>query len=530
MQRVYAGGPSDHEGPPVVAISNMSNHFGRVQVLDRVNLAIRAGEVHCLLGHNGSGKSTLIKILCGYHSPDPETTITVNGVPTKLPLPPESIRELGFGFVHQDLGLIPALSVVDNLRLVAAKGERRWWLSPRQQRHEAEALLRGYSAKIDVRAEVQTLPPWDRAAVAIARAMRELRAANQARGGGSLLVLDEVTAFLPKERKDALYLLIREVVGADAGVLFVSHDIEEVLSVGDTITVLRDGRVAGSVRARDSSIGELVDMILGHRLDTSVRSTITKETTLGKGFRISGLSGGALTDFSMGVANGEILGVTGILGSGFEDVPYLVTGARRATSGTLELNGQSVDLRRITPAAARSLGIRLVPADRLGDGMIGKLPLVDNVTIPFTRQFWNGLALNRRRMVDTASQLLRRFSVRPADPRMQVQDLSGGNQQKALLAKWLQGAPALLLLHEPTQGVDVGARQEIFRLLREAAAKGAAIVIASSDHGQLEELCDRVLIVRNGAVGNELRGSAVTKDRIGTVTYGIAPVEVRQSG
>jgi ribose transport system ATP-binding protein len=505
---------------PIVDIRNMSNHFGHVRVLDSVDLAIRQGEVHCLLGHNGSGKSTLIKILSGYYAPDPESKLSVEGQVVKLPLKPDLQRALGFGFVHQDLGLISSLSVVDNLRLGLQAGGNRWFLSPSAERRRAEATMALYNVRIDVMAAVRTLRPWDRAAVAIARAMHELRSAEVSVGRG-LLVLDEVTAFLPRERKEALYLMVREIAANGSGILFVSHDIDEVLRVADRVTVLRDGHVAGTVNAAGTTVRELVMMIVGHEADFETHIASNQAAATNSLVAVTDLSGGSLTAVSLEIAQGGILGVTGILGSGFEELPYLLFGSMAASGGLLRIAGVSHDLRKFSPAGAIRAGIRLVPADRLTDGLVGQLPVVDNVTLPVLREFVRGsVGLRRRRMVAATRRLMTRFRVTPSDPSLAVQDLSGGNQQKALLAKWLQGDPRLLLLHEPTQGVDVGARQEIFRLIREAAASGAAILVASEDHAQLEAVCDRVSILKAGTIVRTLEGTEVRKARITAETYG----------
>lgn len=515
LVRVLNGG-----GTPIVSVRHLSKHFGGARALDDVNLSVESGEVHGLLGHNGSGKSTLIRILSGYHAADDGSELEVNGQRIPLPLKPGQYRSLGFGFVHQDLGLIPSLSVVENLRIAELTDLRRLYIAWGAERRAARATMKRYGISLEPRAKVWTLKPWDRAALAIARAMNDLWRGMANQSGRGLLVLDEPTAFLPKERKESLYEIIREIAAAGAGVLFVSHDIDEVLQVTDRVTVLRDGRIAGSAETARITSAELIHLIVGHQLE--LLQPIEHEANLnGVVATVSGLHGGSLVDVSMEVRRGEVVGLTGILGSGFEEVPYFIFGALSADSGELRIDGVIHDLRSMKPESALASGIRLVPGDRRTDGSVGVLPVVDNVTLPVLTRFFSGFRLRRGEMLRYSRKLLERFHVLPNNPNMRVQDLSGGNQQKALLAKWFQGEPRLLLLDEPTQGVDVGARRQIFESIKEAAESGVSVVVTSSDHEQLAALCDRILVFRSGRVFRQLSGAAVTKQHITTQCYDV---------
>jgi ribose transport system ATP-binding protein len=293
----------------------------------------------------------------------------------------------------------------------------------------------------------------------------------------------------------------------------VSHDLDEVREITDRTTVLRDGRVVGTVVTAETSEAELVRMIIGRHLDSfeaPPHDALEHEV----GVAIEGLTGGTLRNVSVELHEGEVLGVTGLVGSGFEELPYFLFGAWRPESGRLRLDGTELELKSLAPAAALAAGIALVPADRQQDGVVGSLPVYDNILLRALRGFYRGGVLRRLRMVSQARQMMAEFDVRPADPRMVFSSLSGGNQQKALLAKWLHRRPRLLLLHEPTQGVDVGARQQIFSLVRDAAANGTSVICASSDYEQLAAVCDRVVILARGRVAEQLAGTAVTKERI----------------
>jgi ribose transport system ATP-binding protein len=506
------------EHQPVVALRHISKTFGGARALHDVDLTVRRGEVHGLLGENGSGKSTLIKILSGFHAPDAGGELEINGRPVSLPLYPGQFRNLGMSFVHQDLGLVPSLSVVENLLVGDLTSRRSWRLSWTNERRRAKAAFESFGLELDPRAKVSDLRPADRALLAIVRAVEEIRASTADEYG--LLVLDEPTVFLPESDRDELFAILREIAKTRASILFVSHDLDEILEITDRITVLRDGKLRGTVNTAQASDEVLVEMIIGRRLQAP--SIEREQTEAGKAISITGLTGRYARDVSLTVHEGEVVGLTGLLGSGFEEIPYYVFGARSATAGRLEVDGKAFDLRGMSPSRALEVGVALIPADRQRDGSVGSLSLDDNVTLQALHKYRSRVGLNRRRMRSDTRKVLEQFDVRPPDPRLKYQSLSGGNQQKAMLAKWLRTKPSLLLLHEPTQGVDVGARQQIFQLTRKAAADGTAVVCVSTDYEQLEALCDRVVVFGRGRVARELTGDQVTKERIAEQCYRVA--------
>jgi ribose transport system ATP-binding protein len=482
---------------------HISKSFGGTRALDRAHITLLPGEVHCLLGENGSGKSTLIKVLAGYHAPDPGGRLTVGGSPVTLPLPPGRARELGLRFVHQDLALIPSLSVVENLRLeelAAARRVRISWSSERARAREAFSRL---GVDLDPRARVEDLSPVDRAQLAIVRAVED---------APRLLVLDEPTAFLPQPERERLVALVRGIVARGASVLLVTHDLGEAKAIGDRITILRDGRNVGTVGGAVVEVADLLEMVVGHRLEP-LEDARARPAAGPAEISITDLTGEVVDRVSIHVRRGEVVGLTGLAGSGFEEVPYLIFGARAARAGRLELRGPS-DLTAMTPDRALRAGMALLPADRQRDGAAGSLSVAANVSMPVLGRYFARLLLDRRRLLADARRLVAEHGVRPSEPRIAFDALSGGNQQKALLAKWLQTRPPLLLLDEPTRGVDAAARLEIASTIRRLAREGVSVLCASGDYEQLAELCERVMVFASGRVVRELVGAELTKERI----------------
>ena len=500
-----------------VTLRGISKHFGGARALDEVSLTIQRGEIHGLLGENGSGKSTLIKVLSGFHAPD-SGEMTMNGTPIALPLPPGRSRELGIGFVHQDLGLVPSLTVLDNLSIGTFASTTSWRLSWRDERRAAQELLTEYGLHIDPRAKVADLGPTERAMLAIVRAVQDIRRATQEGAAMGLLVLDETTVFLPAHEKEHLFRLVREISRKSASVLFVSHDLDEVREITETVTVLRDGRVQDSVTTSEVSTRELIKMIVGHAVEAD---QIKRYPAIAsdESISISDLEIDGVVFPTIETHAGQVLGLTGLPGTGFDRVPSAVFGAEPPQSGTLTMAGRKHELKHFNPREAVGLGIGFLPADRQREGGIGSLPVEDNVMSPVLSRFQKPYGLSRRAITAATRDLLERFDVRPRDPNKLLNSLSGGNQQKALVGKWLQLEMRLWLLLEPTQGVDVGARRQIIRDVRAAAKGGMAIVCSSNDHEQLALLCDRVLVFGSRGRIRELTGSEITKREISAACF-----------
>ncbi len=481
--------------------------------LDDVSLDVARGEVHGLLGSNGSGKSTLIKVLAGFHDPEPGAEITLYGQRLPLPVAGAEARARGLAFVHQNLGLIPQLSVAENLFMGRFATGSGWALNWRALHREAREIFARFGLTLDPRAEVAGLTAVEQALLAITRAYEDLAAATKDHADRpGVLVLDEPTPFLPRAGVEQLFDLIRRCTATGASVIFVSHDVDEVREITDRATILRDGHLIDTVVTRETSHDGFVERIIGRNLETyggHAKALDAPEALA----RVTDLVTEAVGPVAFELHKGEILGLTGLIGSGFDAVPAALYGAAPA-SGRLTLDGRGQALAMQTPAEALARGIAYLPADRLGAAGVGSLSIGDNIALPVLAKLSSALGLTASRINAHAARLGQAAGVRPNRPALPLEALSGGNAQKVVLAKWLQVSPRLLLLDEPTQGVDVGARQAIWDALDLAAEGGAGVLVASTDYDQLAAICHRVLIFARGGIVAELSGRDLTKDTI----------------
>lgn len=494
-----------------VDVRGLSKTFGSTKVLRDVRLAICPGEVHGLLGQNGSGKSTLIKVLSGLHRPDAGMELRIDGHDVPRPITPRGISDLGLTIVHQSLGLLPGHTVTENVRLGRLRG--RGWkhlISWPHERERAVETLLALHADIDPDAMVDRLPMGQRATVAIARALQSIVP------GRGCVVLDESTQSLPREVLPDFYATLRRLAQAGTSVLLVSHRLDEVLQLADRVTVLRDGEVTAAGQSTTGlSEADLAKTILGRQLVGFIphaQSRPSPGTSAGT-VRLRGISGTTVAGVDIDLRAGEVVGVTGATDSGSDELPYLVAGTRpQEAAGHVEVGTTVLPLPRTTVTAAAAAGVVLVPADRSNEGIAVGLTALENVTIPRVKAQARHGVLRRgwqRAEFDDACAML---SVTPPEPDLEAAAFSGGNQQKLLLAKWLMSHPALLLLHEPTQAVDVGARADILRAVGRAADEGAAVLLSSIEAQDLALVCDRVLVMAEGRVVREVHGPMTPDD------------------
>jgi ribose transport system ATP-binding protein len=486
-----------HERADVALVARrITKSFGAVRALDEASLAVLDGEIHGLVGANGSGKSTLIRVLAGCYTPARDAVLRLHGQPVALPQRPGWASRLGMSFVHQDLGLIPSLTVADNLSFSELTA-RPWRRGSRAgERRRVEALLARHGLDLAPNARVGDISDAERVRLAVVRAIEELR------GPRKLLVLDEPLDRVDEAVQRQVWADLRELTASGASVVVVSHDLDGVCRLADRVTVLRDGRTVATATTRTLARSDLVELIGGPPPTT--RRIASRAAPAGDVVAsVRALSGDAVTDVEIDLHGGEIVGVTGGAGSGYDELPYLLFGARRARAGRLVL-GHEYDLTRMTPRRATAAGLALVPGDRLRDGGIAMLSVADNVTMPNPaggRAWWWCSARHAR---EQAASVLADHDVRPAEPRWPFRTLSGGNQQKAVLGKWLRTRPLVLLLHEPMQGLDVAARARVASALRVLTDQGGAVLWASADDEELRVGCDRVLVVADGRIRDDL--------------------------
>jgi ribose transport system ATP-binding protein len=490
---------------PNIRLKNVSITFGDNRALDAVNLEIPGRQVVGLVGENGSGKSTLIKILNGVYRPDPVSRIFVRGEEIFPYEDTSAFRRLGISFVHQDLGLIPTVSITENLlheRILHSKGAFINW---KRMHGEAREILEKFGITADPRQLISSLTDTDKALVAILRAVEELGQRK------TLLVLDEPTVFLPRTGTDLLFGVIRRLLDEyEMSVLLVSHDLEEVIANSDTIAVLQGGKLQATLPSSSVTTTYLGELMVGRSVNVGRPARTPGSNTVALTCRE--LAAGRASSVSFELRRGEILGLTGLAGSGFEDVLPAIYGVRPLPSGSVTTADGTTG--GSSPLAALSKGIVYVPADRKTEGGMLDVSLQENAVMPRLASVAGALGVSQGKLSSYGRQFVEKYDVRPANPRKNFRLLSGGNQQKVVLGKWLDTDPAVILLQDPTQGVDVGAREAINDRLLEAAENGASVICATTDYEQLALICDRVLIIDSGTVVDELAGPDIDRYEI----------------
>ncbi|WP_322779592.1 sugar ABC transporter ATP-binding protein [Frankia sp. Cas4] len=496
---------------PVLRVLRLSKTFPGQRALVDVDIDVEPGEVRALVGQNGCGKSTLIKILAGFHEPDAGSQVTVVDRPLAFG-DPTSSDAAGLRFVHQDLGLVATLDTVDNLALghgyeTGRLGLIRW----RQERAGARSAVRDLGYDFDISRPVGALAASERTAVAVARALS--RHATPPR----VLVLDEPTANLPAAEAQRLFALVRSVRDAGVAVIFVSHHLDEVFGLCDTVSVLRDGALVTTRPTAGLDEADLVELMIGRKL---AQYDVPPAEAAHQGevaLDVRTLETTALRGVDLTVHSGEVVGVAGLTGSGREELALaLFGGCPRA--GVVAVAGKAVP--QLRPDLAMRSGMGLVPAERHANAAFLDADLQENVVVASPTAFSRRGLLRRGSERSDVARWLDRLNVAPAGAERAMSTLSGGNQQKVVLARWLRREPRVLVLDEPTQGVDIGAKAEIHALVDRAAADGAAVVVVSTDHDELARLCGRVLVLAGGRVVDELHRADLHADRITAAAVG----------
>lgn len=498
---------NDHRS--AVNIIGLTKSFAGARALDDAELDVRQGEVHALLGTNGSGKSTLIKILAGFHKPDDDSAeILIGGEALKSGSPKDS-RDAGLCFIHQDLGLIDTLTVEENFNV--GEMASRYWISDRREQARIREIFGRYDIDIDPSATVATLSPTQRSIVAIIRAVE-----NRVSTDG-VLVLDEPTAALPNEEVHQLFGIVNRLKASGMTIIYVSHRMPEILQIADRVTVLRDGRTAATADVVDLNLKSLIRLVLGFELTQMSREGYGGSIGDVR-LAVSDLKGSLVRGFACEARAGEVVGLTGVLGSGYEEVLGLIFGATNPSRGQIVLDSR--DITGHSAASRIDHGLAYAPADRRNLGSMPLWSLRENLTLPRPPSSGFLRWMSKRREAADSSVWLERMGVVPSDPERLFATMSGGNQQKVVMGRWLRVEAQTILLDEPTNGVDAAAKQAIHAALRQAAANGAAVMISSSDIEELIQVCDRVLILEHGKVREELGRDELSDENLNTAVMG----------
>jgi rhamnose transport system ATP-binding protein len=487
---------------PFIRLTGISKSFGGLKALKDVGFDVRPGEVHALLGENGAGKSTLIKIMAGVLAAD-EGEIAVQGNPVVFASAREAHR-LGIATVHQELLLFPELTIAENIFLGQAPRTSWGGLDWPKMRERAKALLGALdSHELDVNAKVGSLSVANRQRVEIARAL-----AQNAR----LVIMDEPTAALAEDDVRRLMDIVRRLRASGVGIVYVSHRMAEIFALADRVTVLRDGGYIGTSDIAEVDEGTLVSMMVGRVLDRLFpqKQGETGATVL----ELRQISyRNAVRDISFVLKAGEILGLAGLVGSGRTELALTVFGITPATAGEILLDGRPVII--TGPEKARELGIAYIPEDRSTQGLIRTQKIAENISLAMLKRLAPRLIIDRLRELKLARDAIARFGIRARGPEQVVRQLSGGNQQKVVLAKWLVTEPRILIMDEPTRGIDVGAKAEIHLLMRKLAGEGMAILMISSELPEVLGMSDRVLVMNGGRIVAKLDADEVTAEAVG---------------
>lgn len=485
----------------LLALESISKSFSGVCALRNVSFELLAGEVHALIGENGAGKSTLIKIISGAHQADDGTlTIANERVDENSPT---LARDLGVAVIYQRPALLPDLTVAENIALGLEKSTAARLIRWRVRRERAKQLLERVGAAIAPDTLVHSLSMPEQQLVEIAKAL----GAN-----ARVLILDEPTASLSDREVDRLLTVIRELRGQGVGIIYISHRLEELVEIADRVTVLRDGASVGTWQMHEVDRDRLIRLMVGREIAAifpkqTVAPGETKLRVKGLGCSSSGVHG-----VSFEVRAGEIVGLAGLVGAGRTEVARTLFGLTPADAGTIEWCGKPIQIR--TPAEATRLGIAYVPEDRRRHGAILDMPITTNTTLAVLNRIakWGWIDFRRERSV--AAEYVRQMSIKTASLDTPVGNLSGGNQQKVAIARWLATNPALLILDEPTQGIDVGAKAEIHRLMGNLVKKGMAILMISSELPEVLGISDKIVVMHNGTVTGILDRSEATQEKV----------------
>ena len=491
-------------GDLLVEMDGISKDFPGVQALRSCRFELRRGEIHALVGENGAGKSTLMKILAGVYRRD-AGRIRLNGADVDIPTP-RAAQQLGISIIHQELSLMPHLTAAQNIFIGREPRARiPFVIDQRKLNEDARTLFQSLNLKVDPQAKVGKLSVAQQQMVEIAKALSY---------SAQVLIMDEPTATLTDTEIDELFRIIRAVKANGVGVVHISHRLEELKLISDRVTVMRDGQYIATVDTKDASIDRIISMMVGRTIYEAARETPTANPEVVLDVR--GLNRGRMVrDVSFNLRRGEILGLAGLVGAGRTEVARAVFGADRPDSGTILVHGKVARIH--SPADAVHLGIGYLSEDRKRFGLAVGMDVETNIVLATLRKFADAFGrVDFRKTRATAEQRVHRLGIKTPSIKQKVRNLSGGNQQKVVIAKWLTADTEILIFDEPTRGIDVGAKSEIYHLLNELAKQGKAIIMISSELPEILRMSHRIVVMCEGRIRGELSGAEATQEKIMT--------------
>lgn len=500
---------------PFFRMEGISKRYGGVRALEKADLSVRAGAIHAVLGENGAGKSTLIKIMSGVVAPD-EGHMTLDGRRVEFASPAVA-NAAGIVCVFQELSLIPELTVADNI-IISNPPTRFGMIDRRTQRCMAEeALARAGAADIHPLALVKDLPLSRRQMVEIAKAL-----ARKPR----ILILDEATSALASADVANVFAVLKRLRAEGLALLYISHRMNEIAELADDCTVFRNGRKVASYPAGSKSDSEVIEMMIGREYHSAYPPKPDRGTNVAKVLEVRNLSwSDRLRDISFSIGAGEIVGLGGLDGQGQRDLLLALFGVLRGLGGEVLVDGKPVSINSPAQARKRGIGMALIPEDRKTEGLMLPMTVRDNLSFASLDRLTRGGIIDRAAEQDNIEEMVKLLEIRTDGLDIPVGSLSGGNQQKVVIAKWLMRHPRIILLNDPTRGIDVGTKQEMYQLLRRLADAGAAILFYSTDYAELIGCCDRVLVLYDGAIKRELAGEEITEHALIASALNIHPAE-----
>lgn len=487
---------------PFLELENISKTFPGVKALNKVKFDIYPGEVHSLVGENGAGKSTLIKVMSGAHQPDEGGIIKINGEQVKISNPIDAIKK-GISVIYQDFSLFGNLTVAENIVINQIIEKNKLLLNWKEIRIKAEKALSVVGIKINPNEIVDNLSVAKKQMVAIAGAIAH---------NAKMIIMDEPTSALSKQEVENLYRIIDMLKSKNIAVMFVSHKMDELFKVSDRFTIFRDGQYVDTVKASDIDKKTLIAKMVGRDVNilNYANLNVKEEVVL----EIKGLSKkGNYKNINLKLYKGEVLGITGLVGAGRSELFQTIFGILKADSGKIMLKGEEINLN--SPWTALKKGIGYIPESRQTQGLVLEKKVSENITLPLLKNFTNKLGIiNTKKQSSLVHDLIDKLDVRPKDENLTASQLSGGNQQKVVIAKWIATNPKILIVDEPTNGVDIGAKTDIHKILRELAKNGTSIIVISSELPEILSISDRILVMRKGCISGEFKNSNLTQEAI----------------